>query len=231
MKHHRPSVWMPRPSELSMNGRDDLRQAMNRYGGARTICRTAGMIPYQEWFYFEGQLELLMELKLYLDEHANGDYTTFPNVSEIKRHGYDQLHTLIQYYGGRKFLASRLNMSIGRRSAMDQITRRNMKDPPVNQKGTTTTNGVDHNDHNTTIQFGLFDLVFAIQLLQFVRTDQFQRHPPLMPPVHIAMPSRTRLLTKAEHGLWLDTKIDEFGGYENVARRLGLALFATSSSI
>ena len=223
MHHNRPSVWLPRPSELSMNGRDDLRQAMNRYGGVRSICRTAGMISYQEWFYFEGQLELLNELKLYLDEYANSDYTMFPNVSDIKRNGYDQLHNLIQYYGGRKFLSSRLNMSI-RNNSKDQSTttmRRKMK-------YTNNNDNIVKND-DTIIKFGLFDLVFAIRLLNFIRMDQWKRSPPLQSPV-IAMPSRNKLLTLAEDGIWLDTKIDEYGGYENVARRLGLALFATGSS-
>lgn len=216
MEHNRPSVWMPRPSELSMNGRDDLRQAINRYGGVRSICRTAGMISYQEWFYFEGQLELLNELKQYLDEYANGDYTVFPNVSDIKRNGYDQLHNLIQYYGGRKFLSSRLNMSIRNNKDKAITTRRKMR---------YTNNNNNNVNDDVIIKFGLFDLIFAIRLLNFIRMDQLKRSPPLQSPV-IAMPSRTKLLSLAEDGEWLDSKIDEFGGYENVARRLGLALFA-----
>jgi hypothetical protein len=216
VENNRPSVWMPRPSELAIHGRDDLRQAMNRYGGARNICRTAGMIPYQEWFYFEGQLELLNGLKQYLDEHANSDYTKFPTVSEIKSRGYDQLHSLIQYYGGRTFLSSRLNMSLHE----GKTTRRKYN------ISYTKNNHVDGD--NAVMKFGLFDLVLAIQLLNFVRMDQLKRSPPLQSPV-IAMPSRTKLLSTADDGVWLDSKIDEFGGYENVARRLGLALFASNS--
>jgi hypothetical protein len=41
---------MPRPSKMAKLGRDDLRQAINRFGGARAISCTAGMVPYQEWF-------------------------------------------------------------------------------------------------------------------------------------------------------------------------------------
>jgi hypothetical protein len=207
---------MPRPSELATHGRDDLRQAINRFGGVRSICRTAGMISYQEWFYFEGQLELLSELKRYLDEYANGDYTKFPTVSDIKRNGYDQLHNLIQYYGGRKFLSARFNMSTTTKKSAAGIptTGRN-----VNVRCSAT-------DDETMIKFGLFDLIFAIRLLNFVRIDQVKRSPPLQSAV-IAMPSRAKLLSSANDGVWLDSKIDEFGGYENVARRLGLALFAT----
>jgi hypothetical protein len=102
---------MPRPSELASLGRDDLRQAFVRFGGAQKICRMAGMVSFREWHYFEGQLKLLSELKRYLDEFADSDYTAFPSVSDIQRNGYEQLHTLIQYYGGRKFLAARLSMA------------------------------------------------------------------------------------------------------------------------
>jgi hypothetical protein len=207
---------MPRPSEFTACGRDDLRQAMNRFGGVPGICQTAGMINYQEWFYFEGQLELLLELKRYLDEYSDGDYKKFPTVSNIKRNGYDQLHSLIQYYGGRKFLSARLNMSSQKKTSGKLMTR-TVKN--VNF-------GCTKSEDDTMLQFGLFDLIFAIRLLNFVRTEQLKRSPPLQLPV-IAMPSRAKLISSADDGVWLDSKIDEFGGYENVARRLGLALFPT----
>lgn len=219
VQHNRPSVWMPRPSEMAAEGRDDLRQAMNRFGGARGICRTAGMVPYGEWYYFEGQLELLVELKRYLDEFASSNYKSFPTVSDIQRNGYEQLHALIQYYGGRKFLAARLNMSeqsggYGNRNS-------DVENSNANRNGYST-------GSNTGMKFGSFDLDFAVRLLTFVREDQMKRNPPLQNPV-LAMPSRSKVLSQAEDGAWLDAKIDEFGGYENVARRLGLALFATES--
>jgi hypothetical protein len=217
VRHNRPSVWMPRPSELAAQGRDDLRQAMTRFGGVRGICRTAGMVPYREWYYFEGQLELLVELKRFLDEYASGDYQRFPTVVDIQRNGYDQLHALIQYYGGRKFLAARLNMSEQNGSRVDHD---NIK--VVNNDRS------DYSGGSTMMNFGSFDLVFAIRLLTFIREEQLKRSPPLQSPV-LAMPSRSKLLALADDGTWLDTKIDEFGGYENVARRLGLALFATES--
>jgi hypothetical protein len=216
LQNNRPAVWMPRPSELAAHGRDDLRQAMHRYGGARGICRTAGMVPYREWYYFDGLLELLSELKRYLDEYADGDYSTFPTVLDIQRKGYDQLYVLIQYFGGRKFLAAKLNMS----EQKDKFLQRN-SNPPRKSKHPTIRRGRDN-----FIQFGLFDLDFAIRLLTFVRNDQMKRSPPLQSPV-LSMPSRNKLLASADDGTWLDAKIDEFGGYENVARRLGLALFST----
>jgi hypothetical protein len=210
-QYNRPSVWMPRPSEMAKQGRDDLRQAMNRFGGARLICRAAGMVPHQEWFFFDGQLQLLVELKRYLDEHGDGDYKSFPTVSDIQRNGYHELHSLIQYYGGRKFLSARLSMSEPTKGKLGHDT------------GTT-----DRNYYaNTILEFGHFDLEFAIHLLTFVREDHLKRNPPLKNPV-LSMPSRSRILAHAERGAWLGEKIDEFGGDENVARRLGLALFASS---
>lgn len=215
-QYNRPSVWMPRPSELASQGRDDLRQAMNRFGGARGICRTAGMVPYHEWYYFEGQLELLVELKRYLDEFCGGDYKCFPTVLDIQRNGYDQLHALIQYYGGRKFLTARLSMSEKIHSKINQGDDVVSRNRGGNSGGT------------VMMKFGSFDLIFAIRLLTFIREDHLKRNPPLQYPV-LAMPTRAKLLSLADDDGWLDTKIDEFGGYENVARRLGLALFATES--
>lgn len=101
-QYHQPAVWMPRPSELAAHGRDDLRQAITRFGGVQKIRQRAGMVAYREWYYFEGQLELLSELMRYLDEYADSDYTSFPCVSDVRRHGYDELYSLIQFYGGRK---------------------------------------------------------------------------------------------------------------------------------
>ena len=191
-QHDRPSVWMPRPSEWAAHGRDDIRQAVTRFGGIACVARTAGMVPYREWYYFEGQLELLYELRTYLDQYCDGDYKAFPNVSMLKKRGFHQLHSLIMYFGGRKFVAARLGM---------------------------------HARNSTGIMtYGAFDLDFAIRLLQFVRRDHLKRDPPLQFPC-LAMPSRSKLLSGGKEGVMLDAQIDEFGGYENVARRLGLALF------
>ena len=223
-QHNRPSVWMPRPSELAAHGRDDLRQAMNRFGGMGKVCRAAGMVSHREWYYFEGQLELLLDLKAYLDQHCDGDYRNFPTVASIQRNsGYDQLQALIQYFGGRKFLAARLGMNVHYTIHSNKAA--------ANAISTTAQEGKrfsDSSSSNTPMKFGSFDLDFAVRLLQFVRRDHLKRSPPLQYPV-VGMPSRAKLLAIGEEGAWLDAKIDEFGGYENVARRLGLALFASES--
>lgn len=187
---------MPRLSELTRSGRDDLAQAIVRFGGYDRICQLAGMVPYREWAYFEGQLGMLLELKQYCDVYHNGEYTVFPRVSEIARIGNKRLCSLIQYHGGQKFLSARLGMTLG-----------NQRTPTDKQM----------------LNYGAFDLHVAIQLLLFVRSDQARKRPPTKYRV-IAMPSAKKLREECENGDWLHTKIEEFGGYENVARRLGLAI-------
>ena len=113
--HGRPSVWFPRPSELQAKGRDDLALAMRRFGGAQRIAEIAGLIPFREWNFFEGQYELLLLLKEFLDETSSLEedihkYRFFPKIADIRSRGYDRLYLLIQYYGGTKFLSSRLGM-------------------------------------------------------------------------------------------------------------------------
>ncbi|GKY91066.1 hypothetical protein MPSEU_000079400 [Mayamaea pseudoterrestris] len=194
----RPCIWMPRLSELAAHGRSDLKQAIQRFGGYDSICRRAGMISYTEWAYFEGQLCLLVELKGYLDVYHDGCYKNFPCVSDLERRGYKRLHSLIQYYGGRNFLSLKLGM---------------------------VQNTQDHGGGNDMgVSFGAFDLELAVKLLEFVRSDQLRKSPPLKQYRVIAMPSSDKLRDRAERGHWMHAKICEYGGYENVARRLGLAI-------
>jgi hypothetical protein len=185
---------MPRPSEFAKAGRDDLRQAFNRFGGAEKVARLAGMVSFREWYYFEGQLELLMELQRYLKEYGNDE--TFPVVEDVKRHGFDQLYSLIQYYGGRKFLAARFGM-----------------------------NALEKSDLYADLNFGPFSLDFAVRLLSFIRQREMRRNPPLANPT-IKIPSPSLLSAGDEDALYLHESIIKFGGYENVARRLGLAFYS-----
>jgi hypothetical protein len=186
---------MPRPSELTRHGRDDLKQAMYRYGGYDSVCRRAGMIPYKDWSYFEGQLALLLELKEYCNAYHAGDYSTFPCVTDIARNGHERLYALIQSYGGRSFLSAKLSMTANH----------------------------NYGTRSDCISFGAFDIDFASQLLLFVREDQLRKNPPLQHRV-IAMPSANKVKERCSDGEWIHDKIMEFGGYENVARRLGLAI-------
>jgi hypothetical protein len=171
------------------------------------------MVEFREWYYFEGQLELMMRLKKYIDEYQSGDYSTFPSVSEIERHGYRQLHALIQYYGGRKYLAARFGMYMTSHNKSGRLA----CDSSTNVFTTTPASRLE------ILQYGTFDLNFAIRLLSFIRNEHLHRNPPLTNPV-LAIPSRSRLLLRGSEGAYLDSKIVEYGGYENVARRLQLAL-------
>ena len=74
------------------------------------------------------------------------------------------------------------------------------------------------------LQWGAFDLHFAVDLVGYMREKQMKLSPPLDFPL-IYMPVREELLEEGEMGKNLDKQIMKFGGYENVARRLGLAYF------
>jgi hypothetical protein len=201
----RPAVWMPRPSELAANGYGDLKQAMVRFGGSNRIERLAGMVTHRDWYYFEGQLELLLLLKGYIDEYGDRNYEKFPIVSAIQNHGYEKLYALIQYYGGRKFLAARLGMSYSTKESKHKTQ-----------------------DLHADMCWGPFDLDFGIRLLEYIRNDHMHRSPPMKNPA-LSMPSNGKLLSSGAEGELLDKSIQEFGGYENVARRLGLAFFESTS--
>jgi hypothetical protein len=212
----RPAVWMPRLSEITANGRDDLRFAILRFfGTAQNICQRANMVSYQEWFYFDGLLELVVELMRYLDEHdPHGKYQTFPAVSDVKRNGWEQLHTLIQYYGGRKFLAARLGMTL--------------RDPSHSSEAENVAVNRDTSALDFQLNFGPFNLRFAAELLLFVRQQEAKSSPYCLTDTGnslavrtISIPSPSMLAR--ENRTYLHDEIIRYGGYENVARRLGLA--------
>ena len=209
---NRPSVWMPRPSELSEAGRSDLMGAIARYGGHRKICAQLGLVPHNDWYYFEMQFRLVLELREYLektdcggerdaddpsDEYCLPQATTILNDDDDK---YQSLYGLIQYFGGRKFVASKLGLKLC--STGPRMTSRSVDD--------------------LQISFGKFNLDFAIRLLGFIRDDQMSKKPPLRPAT-IAMPKREYLIATGK--AQLADEILVYGGYENVARRLGLDIF------
>ena len=74
--------------------------------------------------------------------------------------------------------------------------------------------------------WGTFSLDFAIELLQFIRERYAAMTPPLAYPV-ISMPTERDL--KRHDYEDLCHKVESFGGYENVARRLGLSFFDMST--
>jgi len=226
IKHQkgRPSIWMPRPSELTTHGRDDLKQAIARfYGRASNVCTAARLVPYQEWRYFESQLELYTRLSRYLEwrsEYYNlggDDENVFPKLVDAREYD-ERLYHLIQEFGGRQLLALKLDMKLSSR---------------------TTTSSAS----STTaflfsgMQFGAFDLGFAIRLMCLIRNEMYHLTPPMVMGSNRSSSSSSstpddyekpciRMLTRRElvemgEGELAD-KVKEYGGYENVARRLGL---------
>jgi hypothetical protein len=208
-----PQVWMPRPSEISNSGRDDLASAMVRYGGASHICQCAGLVPHKEWTFFETQYELLLRLVSYLDQyHANENYIYFPGLKDIRANKHDRLFYLIHQFGGRKLLACRFGMSLTSNMGPDGT--------PTSQSPVLL----------EEMNWGPFSLVFAIQLLHHVRETHLSLRPPLQ-VAHTIMPTPSQLLLEETRGEELARQVDEFGGYESVARRLGLAFIPEGLSV
>ena len=210
-------------SELSLANRDDLRQAIQRLGGAKEISKQAGLVPYREWRWIEGIYELLQRLNEYIKDYPPSSSSSsssssqksqqqqqqssskvrpnkpiFPSATEIRARGYEALYHLIQYYGGRKFVAARFGMAYSRKQTAVSYRKLVQQD----------------------MSWGPFDLEFGIDLLSYVREDQMAKQPPLRVPT-IPMPSPSKL-GKSERGRRLHHQILQYGGYESMARRLGL---------
>ena len=188
---------MPRPEEFASVRRFDIRRAFKCVGGSEQASRLAGMVPYREWRYFEDQLELLMEIQRYLKEHRNGDFSSYPIMKDVKRHGFDRLLLLNRHYGGARYLAERLGMKPKKKMDLDS---------------------------------GPFFLEFAVRLLSFIRELELRKNPPLTNP-SIRIPSPSQLDCEDEESVYLHESIMKFGGYESVARRLGLAFYVDGRDV
>ena len=189
-----PSVWMPRKVDV-MRYDSGLKEAIRRYFGSfASLCKVAGLIEYREWNYLERQHDLMITLREYADANLDGNYTILPSYSRLRDEGSTQLLAFIQSFGGHKFVAGKFGMQ-------NEVTERNVQ---------------------TTWNWGPFDLEYGIALMDFVRNDQMQKNPPISDPA-IFMPTRKQFLDLGgSHGRYLHEKTMEFGGYESVARRLGL---------
>lgn len=146
--------------------------------------------------FFDSQLQLFAELKQYLNFYHNGSEEVFPDPMDIKSNGHLNLHALIRMHGGKVLLAQKLNMKLY------QCETKN------------------HSD--MTIEWGPITLDFAIRILNFVRSEFMTMSPPLAYPM-ISMPLEQDLLKRGQDDLASLTM--QYGGYENIARRLGLAYF------
>ena len=161
---------MPRPSELTTNGRDDLKQAMARYGGSAQICDRVKLIKYKDWRYFESSLELFVELQRYLVMHCDGCEDAFPKLADLQQGDeHERLYDLIMEFGGRKLIAQKLGMTYQAQTSVDVF------------RG---------------MSFGPFSLDFAIRLFTVIRLEMMNLVPPLEEP-EIKMPTTRWLL---DHG-------------------------------
>jgi len=76
--------------------------------------------------------------------------------------------------------------------------------------------------------YGRFSVKFAVQLLVFIRNQYMLLDPPLE-CTHISMPTENDLI-RSGHKVLAD-QVVEYGGYESVARRLGLEFFDGGDNI
>jgi hypothetical protein len=185
-----PSVWMPRMAELVASKKGWATAVTRHFGSSELLRQETGLVPFHEWNYFEGQYDLMLTLREYCDEHLEGDYSVFPQVSHLREQGQGRLVRLIQENGGSIMIASRLGMIY----------------------------------RPSKLSWGSFDLEFGIALMGFLRGRHLRSNPPLH-KAGIFMPTRAEVLNLGTDGLEenLHEKITRYGGYENVARRLGLA--------
>ena len=75
------------------------------------------------------------------------------------------------------------------------------------------------------LNWGPFSLDFAGEVLSFVRARMMHQRPPVRAYLAVKMPSSGELVHYGERGRALMERMERYGGYENVARHLGLALF------
>jgi hypothetical protein len=185
-----PSVWTPRLKRVEQYDRSLKFAILRYYDTYENFWKVMGLIPHHEWMYLERQHDLMISLKDYCNEHLGGDLSTFPSGVRVKKED-GRLFQLITDYGGRKFVAARLGMT------HDYMDKRERFD----------------------LNWGPFELEFGISLLSFIREDQMQQEPPLRHPA-IFIPTQAKLLSTPDGsvGEYLNKKILEYGGYENVAR-------------
>ena len=223
-KRNRPAVWMPALTELIHDAHfHGMLNAIRKAKGSRdSIGRMARLVPHREWNYFESQRQLLIGLHDYIQQQRrqdtlttttrnnnNNNNTTTPEYTKKLdmipplnniRQDDPALFRLIQRFGGRKFVAARYGLCIEVKSNSHCHSSKSL-DPELT--------------------FGPFRLQFAIDLLDFVRQQEMQRRAPLVRP-RILMPSREQCQRAGRHDLI--EGIEQFGGFESVARRLGLGI-------
>ena len=221
---------MPRLQEFSRSNRTDLHMAIVRfYNTPEDICLRYDIIPYHEWAYFDSLCQLVAQLHEYVngrrieshrqrcqsslevDHDGHSEYDdkqiVFPCVSKLKREGPYSLYELVQKHGGRKNVARRFDIAL---SSHQQR----------------------HGEQ--TLNYGPLSLAFSLRLITFIREDMMKMEPKRrssMPTCNdqskmfegiIRIPTRQELMEAGQEGKLLAEQVELYGGYESVARRLGL---------
>jgi len=215
-----PSVWMPRPCELLKYNQRSLRSAIYKYGGFYSVSKRAGLIPPDEWRSFETFYELISELHQYLQLYSNISSSNdninksestriFPRMRDIKSNGHGRLYALIESYGGRRYIAKRLNMTASKHF---------IRDARIDKNG-----AYDGDKKDDLLAY----LDFLIRLMKFIRNNMMNMIPPL-DDCAIFMPTLEQLYEYEEEAL--AKRVELYGGVAQIAQMLELPVFETSHS-
>lgn len=170
--------------------------------------------------YFESQLQLFVELEYYLTLHHNCSEEYFPEPADVLSNGHQRLYDLIRIHGGKTMLAQKLDMKYAWEAGSGAV----VYTTHYNQSSVFAHQGAPIPKSNRS--WGPFSLNFAVKLLQFVRSQYLLLNPPLS-CAHISMPCESDLIRGGYDEL--ASQVIWFGGYENVARKLGLQFFDEKS--
>eukprot|EP00903_Cladosiphon_okamuranus_P006240 g6125.t1 len=214
-----PAVWMVKLIDMANSGRRDMVNAIQRAGGYDAAVERLGLVHPIEWKSFADQLDTLRELKDFLTEDGVL-HKRMPTLMAFQDAGRTRLRKRIVLLGGRKLVARRMGLQY----------------KPGGREGSQEGDG---------LEFGRFDLGFAVDVLEYVYEQELQRSPVPRPPPRkgrdacgaeknrsrsqfkfrppaIVLPRRDHLLAGGAASAKLVEQIEYYGGYENVARRLNL---------
>eukprot|EP00953_Heterococcus_sp_UTEX-ZZ885_P024004 13161-Heterococcus_DN1.PRE.2 len=240
-----PTVWLPRSIQFAQAGRNDLNQAIRRHGGQEAIGKRYGLVPYSHWQHFEKQLTVFKGLQSYIVQFGTPGY--MPMLTDIEDRGWCTLKDGIAYLGGAKALAAKFCLRIGRKHSDANINLAQKQAQRRHNRHASNDDDCEHvydsrviyykvsgyYAHKDTLGLGAFDLEFAIDLLEYIKSVNYRRSLGEASAAitrgdadkdwwdsKITMPFRYDLLEDGQEQLV--AKIEQYGGFENVARRLQL---------
>ncbi len=238
---------MPQLAELSHEGYSTLFNACSRFkklpsvsafsdsltssGNKVTIVSAAGLVPFKEWRFFESQLQVSSSLDFFVSiEHIAPLAKIL--MLDMNRYAFNlifsflllfklfvELKRYLQLYrnGSEKYFPEPKEIIANGHEELASLIQKHGGKVLLSQKlDMRLSSDIDK------LVWGPLTLDFAIELLHFIRSQFLQMSPPLLYPI-ICMPSEKDLIRCGQEKLV--RQVAEFGGYENVARRLGLAYF------